>query len=264
MRKLIFTATFTLLVSPALAFVSIVTPQGGQTSPGEGLVSANGALTAEERFNSAAQPSTCARQDPLGITILGQQGVDYNLANDSLHYRRSLPNGDNSCYLAIGAQSPASTIALEFSNASASSPLTYLGFYWGSMDEYNWISFLDASNNPVPFFSSTGDFAVTGEQVAGVLGYPAYVYGSSPYPSAFVEFTFSAADNVKQAVLSTTDYAFELDNIGYVLQATSAPQARQAFVATPEPPALALSGFGCLLLAYRGRRASSKGVALRA
>lgn len=234
-----------LTAAPALAITTIGTVPGGVAAGSEGIVSNHPGIT-EERLNSPTLLGACSQQDPVGITIVGQAGTSYNLGSTTIYQRRLDPSGDTSCYLAVN---PTGQTEIEFSNATATTPLTYLGFYWGSMDEYNEVTFLDVNGFPVAF--STGDYTLTGEQVANLQGAPAYVYGSSPYPSNFTEFTFDPNDQVKTLVLETGNYAFEIDNLAYTLASGS------HLIAASEPASLALIGIGCVGLSRLRRRPES-------
>lgn len=230
-------AAFTV---PAHAFVTLVTTPSGQPLAGEGVVTARTGVI-EERFNSPSSPSTCAPPGGLGIDLVGVQGVTYDLANDSVTNLRKAPTDDTSCYLTVGSARGTESLEIDFAGASGTSPLTYFGLYWGSIDPYNHIAFFNA-NGAVDFAGGLGQ-QLDGSTVASQMG-------ALQFSSNYVEFNTDASDQVTYAILSTDDYAFELDNIAYAL----APTAN--VVTTPEPLAVGLLAFDVLALPLAPRRRS--------
>ena len=243
MRKVILAAAVALASVPAHAVTSF--SQGGMAAPGEGLVTTRSG-TVQERFQSSSDPGVCAVPDGTGLTVGGERGNDYELATDSVYHHRLAPGGDLSCYLALGESSPSSYVQLDFALATDARPLTYLGFYWGSIDPWNHISFYNA-DGPVDFAHGIGA-DLTGDLVIAGLGITPVAGG----PDAYVDFTFNPTDRVTYAIVSVTSYALEIDNLAYTL----APDPNMIVAQVPEPgtPLVLASGLGLFAIGRRARR----------
>ena len=240
MQKSILTIAILLCSSvPALATTTLVTsPTSTVLSDGSAATLQSGAI--EERFNSAADPTTCNSPNNLGVDLVGGFQDNYDLANDNVLNRRHAPEADASCYLTIGSARLSDTLEIDF-GATSSTPLTYFGLYWGSIDEYNHIAFF-SGGTPVDFTGGLGS-DLTGDVVAGLMNVALYT-------SNWVEFQLDPADHVDHVVLGSTNYAFELDNIAYTL----GTQPNQNIAAVPEPGALASLAAGlALVVRTRGR-----------
>jgi hypothetical protein len=99
---------------------------------------------------------------------------------------------DGTTYLSTGIGS----VTLDF---GASASLNYLGLLWGSVDNYNTLKF---------FNGSTQVFSVTGTQVwASANG------NQGAQGTFYVNIDTSLAFN--KVVASSTQYAFEFDNVAY-------------------------------------------------
>lgn len=206
MRSWILRISLTLaLSSSAHAFTTLNTIPGGQALTGEGLVTTH-AGSIQERFNSPTAATTCVPPDGLGVVLTGSRGNHYDLATDTLFHRRLAPMGDASCYLTLGSARSTENLVLDFAQASAANPLTYFGLYWGSIDPYNHISFFNG-NGAVDFQDGLGG-QLDGATVAGLTNVPLYT-------SNYIEFNLDPADQVTYAIVSTDNYAFEIDNIAY-------------------------------------------------
>ena len=120
------------------------------------------------------------------------------------------------------SSSPASTAVLSLSDFAAG--ITSFSFVWGTVDNYNTISFLDRVGNTIA--------SVTG----AALGTPALT-------PQFVTFSFTGTDQgVGSVQFASTSNAFEIDNI--------------AIAPVPEPAtwAMMILGFGVVGFAMRRRR----------
>jgi hypothetical protein len=116
--------------------------------------------------------------------------------------------------------------------------IDYLGFYMGSVDDYNSFEFYnDASSTPVA--------TVTGSEILNDLG------GSNgsqtdELSNVWIQFTFSAAEAFDRMRIISTDIAGEFDNITIGLD--SRPDKP-----VPAPTGLALLGLGLLGLGIKKR-----------
>lgn len=124
------------------------------------------------------------------------------------------PPADTTTYLAVGSPNLTNTVTINFAT-----PITYFGFYMGSPDNYNQVSFYGPGDISLQSFS--GDQLIApgnGDQSLG----------------AFVNFDVSGGA-ISKIVLSSTQAAFETDNHAYGS-------------AVPEPGTLFILGASLVLL----------------
>jgi len=122
------------------------------------------------------------------------------IENTSLVGEYAQPAGDTTNYLAVSYPSAAGAVQLAFS-----SPENYFGLYWGSMDSYNTITFLRDQGQIATF---------SGAAIAGLTGLVADGDQQSPLSNRYVNFDFGATF-YDEVVLSTSNFAFEVDNIAF-------------------------------------------------
>ena len=106
----------------------------------------------------------------------------------------------------------------------------YFGIWWGSVDTYNTITFYFGSNVVASF---------TGSDITS----PNAANGNQPAPSTNLYVNFLDLPNFNKFVMTSTQYAFEADNI--------------AVGKVPEPTSLLLLGFGLLGVAGIRRKFKS-------
>jgi hypothetical protein len=147
------------------------------------------------------------------------------------------PANDETCYAFVSNNgSGTATFEFDYSDliaAYSDTGITYLGFYWGSVDVYNTFEFY-----------SGGDLVttITGSELLAELGGTSgdQVDDSS---NVYVNIDFSFAEQFDTLVITTTGIAGEFDNI--VIGLSSRP--------TPAPAGIALFAVGLIAAGVRSR-----------
>jgi hypothetical protein len=218
----------------SLAAVALAMPahgaiitRGGLALPGAGLTTAEAGTTVEA-FGSA-------RCGPQLLTVTG----DFSVTNSSVPGIRAAPAGDATCYLAVPNDSQTTQTAL-VTFPVGSGPIEYLGLYWGSMDNYNALTFLDAGGFPIAL--GAFGFSLTGDEVRAAASRP----GDQVDPGAneYINIFFAPGETFTSLRIVSTGRAFEIDNIAW----------RTGDGVVPSPAGLALFGLGLGLLAARRLR----------
>jgi hypothetical protein len=197
-----------LLISTAANASVVVTVGGNAALDGSGQVSAFAPTT----YNFDTTFATFSAPAPL-IEI------------GSLSGQYAAPFGDATHYASVGTNPTPQTTTLTIGAGQ-----NYIGLYWGSIDTYNNIHITDVnggsfdinSTNYAQLSPSTGD--------QGALG--------SKYVNIFSSL------NIASVVFSSTDKAFEFDNL--------------TVAAVPEASTWAMMILGFLGLGFLGYRKSSK------
>jgi len=189
----------------------------GTPTSGEGLTTTISAATVVTFNEGSALPS--------GITYSGA-GKILGGSKDGYY---ATPAGDNSLYLSVAYPDSTGTEI-----AQLGSQYNYFGLYWGSMDDYNTLSFY---NGDKLLNSYTGAQVIANGTALGDQS----AMGSNRY----VNFFFGP-ETYNKVVFDTKGFAFESDNHAY------------ANVSVPEPGTLALMAVGLLGAALTARRRKLK------
>lgn len=271
MKKAILVAA---LLATGSAHAAVILRSGGASDPDQGVVSAHVLADFESQsVDTFSSGSGCDASPGRELDGVGGRIFDAG----SIVNRRLAPVGDTSCYLSVG----------DIDNASGSLNLDLLsdtrynkivGFYWGSIDEYNYIEIRDGVGALVELLP--GITRLTGTDVTTLFGVPLY-------SSLFIEAEFEepvypvgAEDTFTQPAAFITfgtesNWAIEVDSLT-VTRFTGAPFRPPAIVdggssvfasrrfasaaptplAVGEPAAIGAlgAGLGLLGLARRRRR----------
>ena len=215
-------------------------------------------------FNTAAgNANGCALNSTAGgISVTSSGNNAFAITKGSVSGVAAAPANDNTCFgftPAPGGALPA-WVAIDYSNLLAGFSATYggtwridyLGFYWGSVDNYNDFMFYDTSINGIQNFSpfaAQGDSnpftsMLTGNNLLAQLG------GSSgnqqsPQSNAYVNINFAPNESFTSLAIRTSGVAGEFDNI--VIRVSQVGSV-------PTPASLGLLGLGLVGIAGLRRR----------
>ena len=245
MRAASFGLAMASLVLGSSVAGAVTVSIGGVADATAGLVSGRSGITNRENFEAASGcPYVQARN--------GAQG-EFRIGSDTIANVRLNPTGDTSCYASIGLG------VGSFAAPGGVSNISYLGLYWGSVDDYNGIQLIGADFNPLTF--TAGNFTgttLTGDVLRSVFG----ITGGTT--SVYVNFDLDPSEAVIQYnILSIPNTAFEFDNVATIARpVANANTPNFAFLSrlapnvVPEPMTTALLGLGLIALAVGRRRAA--------
>lgn len=159
------------------------------------------------------------------------------VTNTSLSGIRAQPFGSTGNFASVGPSDGTPGIL----NLAAFGTIDSITFLWGSVDTYNTLDILDLVGNVIQSF--------TGSQVAAL----ANGNQTDPFTNPLVTLTFTGADrtNVHRLQFSSSQNAFEFDNVSI------------ATAAVPEPATwmMMILGFGLIGGLVRRRRHASTAIA---
>jgi hypothetical protein len=151
--------------------------------------------------------------------------TDYTLYTTGISGQTAPPAGVNTMYLSVPNPNSSGTAAF-----GVGSYANYFGLFWGSIDDYNTLSFWKAGTMVASY---------NGNQITPLVGNGDQTSDAS---NRYINFFFDGG-GFDQVRLQSTDYAFETDN--------------HSFGVVPEPSTIALFGLGICGLGFAARRKSS-------
>jgi hypothetical protein len=154
-------------------------------------------------------------------SVSGQYAAPYLSGNNNLYFGAAYTGADNTQYLTSGSYDgshPGAAVVLTFS----SGPQSYFGILWGSVDDYNTLTFL-SHGQPVTSF--------TGQQIIDSQYYGNQQVNGTVYVNFNSDVPFDAVE------IQSSQKAFEFDNVAYS-GLTADPQLTIA----PEPASVATWG----------------------
>ena len=180
---------------------------------------------------------------PIGVDVTANP-TEVGIRKGTQNNVAAAPANDTTCYgyLTNNGSGVATTVfdynqLLSFYTTLYSSNtllgITYLGFYWGSVDTYNDFEFYSDGNLVT---------SITGSQLVNSV---TSGNQSSPSSNVYVNIDFSIAEQFDTLVIKTSGIAGEFDNIVVGLSTREIP--------VPAPTGLALFAFGLIALGLRSR-----------
>jgi hypothetical protein len=206
-------ALLTASISAHAAYVTVAGCDGGASV----LTTCEVGATVID-FNSGVMPAN--------ITFDGGSGG--RVVSGDLAGQYAAPAGDTTPFLAIPT-----TTAVGSVDVYLGASYNYFGLYWGSIDDFNNVTFLNHGNVVASYSGASvlADTALEGNQVAA---------GSNEY----INFFFGP-QSITDVIMSSTNYAFESDNL--------------SFDNVPEPTMTGLLALGLIggIVGFQRRRSGS-------
>lgn len=182
---------------------------------------------------------------PIGISVNGNAS-EIGVRQGTVPNTAAAPANDTTCYGYVTNNGSGTSVVefdytnlLDFFTVAAGNGvqlgITYLGFYWGSVDNYNDFEFY-SGGSLVTTIAGTSLL----NQLNGSSGNQ-----NAPSSNTYVEIEFSIAEQFDTLRIITNGVAGEFDNIVIGLSSREIP--------VPAPTGLALFAFGLVALGLRSR-----------
>jgi hypothetical protein len=196
-----------------------------------------------EQYNDPGFDTTCAVNGVgAGVTVTTNGIGAFGVRKGSVGGVAAAPRDDTTCfgYTPQDRATLPSWVEVDYSGfltTIGDVGITFLGFYWGSIDRYNDFTFFNKDGDLIQ--TMTGRSLLT--QAGGTSGDQ-----DSPESNLYVAIDFTFAESFTKLRIDSTGAAGEFDNIVIGLQNRPA-------VPVPAPTGIALLGLGLLGLGLRKR-----------
>lgn len=224
MRYALMAGLGLLAATQASALVTTSSRNATSPVPSSGLMSTYAGVTTLT-FDGVTPGQQPAGFTPASGSVPG--GGVVSASNSSLY---AAPLGDTTNFYAV-ALNPTSLPTVPATDTfTPGGSYNYFGLYWGSIDTFNTITFLNGTTQVAQF--TGGSFL------------PASGSQTSATTNQYVDFLFTGTDRYTSVRFDTTNRNFELDNVAY------------GNVPEPMSWAMMVAGFGFVGSALRRKRAS--------
>jgi hypothetical protein len=178
---------------------------------------------------------------PAGVLVTPPSS-NVGVRQGSVSSVAAAPANDSTCYAYLTNNgSGSASFVFDYSQLlafNADTGITYLGFYWGSVDTYNDFNFYSGGNLVA---------SITGSSLLSSLGGTSGNQ-TSPNSNVYVNIDFSLAEQFDRLVINTTGIAGEFDNIVVGLS------QRPVLASSPGSNALLLLGLAAMCLRLRRKK----------
>jgi len=218
-------AAAALGLAASAANAGVVISIGGVSVAGQGQTSAFSGQAGYTTFDFESSPLGSVLQAPYsgnGRIVTGSQSGQYAAP-------QTPADQNSSRYLAV----PFQTSGTMSVSVDAPTLSNYFGLWWGSVDNYNTISFFNGNTQVATF---------NGQQIRAVPN-PLLTPGTQS-EAAYFNFAFTDGDAFTRVVLSSSSFALESDNHVF----------GTAVVPVPGAAVLLMSGMLGMLFASRRQR----------
>lgn len=176
-----------------------------------------------------------------GINVNTSGAGAFGVRTGSVVQRAAAPAGDETCFGFTPREKASlpSFVEVDYSNFLAQNGdvgITFLGFYWGSIDVFNDFTFF-SGNDVIQTITGSSLLSEAGGQSGDQEG---------PGSNLYVALDFSLAEAFDRVRITSTRVAGEFDNIVIGLQ-------NRPTTAVPAPAGLAFLGLGLVALGLRKR-----------
>jgi hypothetical protein len=198
-----------------------------------------------QSFNDAGFGGCAVNGTGSGIAVNeSTAGTSFGVRGTSLGGVAAAPANDDTCFGYTPKKGGAlpSWVEVDYSvflTNAGDVGITFLGFYWGSVDTFNDFTFFNAAGTAIQTITGSSLLA----QAGGASGNQ-----SDPGSNLYVAIDFSLAEAFTKLRITTSGIAGEFDNIVIGLQNRPPPP-----VSVPAPTGVAFLALGLLGLGLRKR-----------